>query len=49
MKREQERDRKFEVMWNELQIAIKGLAALENRSDILSTLAPFLPNLLSDE
>lgn len=35
MKKEQERDRKFEVMWNELQIAIKGLAALENRSGML--------------
>lgn len=31
MKKEQERDKKFEFMWNELQVIIKGLNTIENR------------------
>lgn len=31
MKKEQERDKKFEFMWNELQVVIKGLSVIENR------------------
>lgn len=36
MKKEQERDKKFEFMWNELQVIIKGLGTIENRYFILT-------------
>ena len=31
MRKEEERDKKFEGMWQELQVVAKGLAVLEGR------------------
>jgi hypothetical protein len=46
MKKEQERDKRFEVMWNELQVVVKGLTAVENRPSLAAnseTLSETLP------